>query len=460
MINLNVKKHYLINSFTGFVNVYNTKVISVESKNNTLVIEMNVNPASLDFELLSDRIFTVVTYNLINGTFSIKPEGKGSRKHNYKVKYEVTGIIDHLVSLANKAYKVDTSEATLLTEKYYCNRLTDAGGGVQQSNELLHNINHTYNSIQEIQTVFNNMMNDLQPIIINNQTKENENMLTTNEKEVIATRLSIDPTALNKSAFTNEELKNENIVGLINKHADKLTVIALLEKENIILPNSVFEWNNTQRNSYKFYFNNVMSNILDGTFSDNVNAIRNEYKEYKSKIDYKIKIEKSFELPDHEVTLGIFIERDGRDGRYEGIVKAEHENIIKSAIENGLHVPADVMKDYSHLVKIDTNENETTYSVGNKHFNEYSQAVTYCNESDFDPEQMIIKEVATMQPSQDTQLPELFQLYKNTFTTYSDAYNYALKYRIPVTMIISNKHEYMTNERLQELEKEYVFGKG
>lgn len=55
---------------------------------------------------------------------------------------------------------------------------------------------------------------------------------------------------------------------------------------------------------------------------------------------------------------------------------------------------------------------------------------------------------------------ESFHLYKNTFSTYSEAYNHALNYRIPVTMIISNNHPSMTNERLQQLEHEYVFSKG
>ncbi|AZV43696.1 hypothetical protein BAOM_3087 [Peribacillus asahii] len=54
---------------------------------------------------------------------------------------------------------------------------------------------------------------------------------------------------------------------------------------------------------------------------------------------------------------------------------------------------------------------------------------------------------------------ETYHLYKNTFSTYKEAYNYSLKYNIPDTMIISSNHPTMTNERLQELEKEYVFSK-
>lgn len=55
---------------------------------------------------------------------------------------------------------------------------------------------------------------------------------------------------------------------------------------------------------------------------------------------------------------------------------------------------------------------------------------------------------------------ESFHLYKNTFSTYSEAYSHALKYKIPVTMIISSDHPSMTNERLQQLEYEYTFSKG
>jgi hypothetical protein len=113
-----------------------------------------------------------------------------------------------------------------------------------------------------------------------------------------------------------------------------------------------------------------------------------------------------------------------------------------------------------------TTDNKESYIVGNRNFSDYSTALQYCLESDFDPELMIIKEAANKEPLETpitvktTQEPEIFNVYKNTFTTYSDAYSYCLKYITPVTMIISNKHEAMTNERLQELEKEYTFSKG
>jgi hypothetical protein len=112
-----------------------------------------------------------------------------------------------------------------------------------------------------------------------------------------------------------------------------------------------------------------------------------------------------------------------------------------------------------------TIENES-YIVGNRNFNNYDSALQYCLDSDFDPELMMTKEAANTEPLEHpiaietVKHPEVFNVYKNTFTTHSEAYNYCLKYITPVTMIISNKHESMTNERLQELEKQYTFSKG
>jgi signal transduction histidine kinase len=54
---------------------------------------------------------------------------------------------------------------------------------------------------------------------------------------------------------------------------------------------------------------------------------------------------------------------------------------------------------------------------------------------------------------------EIFYLYNNTFNTYNEAFNYACDNDIPVHMIISSKHPFMTNERLQELEKLYTFAR-
>jgi membrane-associated HD superfamily phosphohydrolase len=69
-----------------------------------------------------------------------------------------------------------------------------------------------------------------------------------------------------------------------------------------------------------------------------------------------------------------------------------------------------------------------------------------------------VTEVAeNVSPSHNDQ--EVFYLYNNTFDTYNEAFNYACDNDIPVHMIISNKHPFMTNERLQELEKLYTFAR-
>jgi hypothetical protein len=73
-------------------------------------------------------------------------------------------------------------------------------------------------------------------------------------------------------------------------------------------------------------------------------------------------------------------------------------------------------------------------------------------------------EIATQETgTQDTQQTndnkEVFHLYNNTFNTYQEAYNYAIENDIKLNMILSSKHPFMTNERLQELENIYTFSR-
>jgi hypothetical protein len=279
MFNLSAKKHYLLNQFKGYANEYSIIVRDIEVNENTLVLDLKVNHTD-DIISRSDMMESVVAYNLINDTYTIKAIGKGSRKHAYNIKRTITIVIDHLVSEANKAFNTDCTEVRSMTVDYICNQLKEAGATTQQTNEMYYNINHTYNTILDVIIAFSKLMNEL----------------TTVKTEVI---------------------QNNQIT-------------------------------------------------------------------------------------------------------------------------------------------------EETYTVGNRSFSTYAEAVQYCNESDFEPELMITKEVANMQPLDNqtrTNEPEVFHLYKNTFTTYSEAYNYAIDNSIPVTMIISSLHKTMTNERLQQLEKEYVFSK-
>jgi hypothetical protein len=119
---------------------------------------------------------------------------------------------------------------------------------------------------------------------------------------------------------------------------------------------------------------------------------------------------------------------------------------------------------------VEVNENnqtleviEESYIVGNRSFSTYESALQHCNESDFDPDLMIIKEAATSEPLEsitiEPETTEVYYLYNQTFTTYSEAYNYCITNEYPVTMILSSLHPYMTTERLQELELQYKFSK-
>jgi hypothetical protein len=104
----------------------------------------------------------------------------------------------------------------------------------------------------------------------------------------------------------------------------------------------------------------------------------------------------------------------------------------------------------------------TTYTVGNRTFTTYTEAETYCNESDFDPE-LMIQEAATSEPLESTTIEqeptEVYYVYNTTHNSYSEAYNYCITNEYPVTMILSSNYPTMNNERLQQLELEYKFSK-
>ncbi|WP_299831330.1 hypothetical protein [uncultured Metabacillus sp.] len=284
MFNQSSKKFYLTKVMKGFENILKTRITSIEQyqDNNLLHIYLYVNPTN-DIYTDVQRIETTVTYNLTNDKYTIKCEGKGARKYNKQVKSDVKTIINGLVKEAHNYYKGDTSESLFMTQQYYHSLLKQQTEDTAILNEFYYQSGHVLETIQEIDNLFNDIMNKL----------------NVNNLEVAST-------------------------------------------------------------------------------------------------------------------------------------------------------------------KEDNTANEETFTVGNRCFSSYSEAKTYCDSVDFDYD-MIIKEVATLQPSttqEATQQTEVFHLYKNTFTTYSEAYNYALTNMIPVTMIISSLHPTMTNERLKQLEHEYVFSKG
>jgi|GEM_PF-5414588 len=114
----------------------------------------------------------------------------------------------------------------------------------------------------------------------------------------------------------------------------------------------------------------------------------------------------------------------------------------------------------------ETKNNETTetvYTSFNRSFPTYEEAHNYCINSDFDPSHIEQVEVSNSSPIEQQhnvviEQPEKLYLYNQTFDTYMDAYNYAIKNNITVSMIISSKAS-ITNERLQQLEQEYIHNK-
>jgi 3-dehydroquinate dehydratase len=229
---------------------------------------------------------------------------------------------------------------------------------------------------------------------------------------------------------------------------------------------------------YKEYFSWNSKVVEDAKKSGN-DLIKSEKKE----LDKKYKEEQTNKAVEFltkvtnkdETTInGLQTFKDKSDNELVIIINNTFKNVIPTQLVNDiLNAIKEVFTpviEVEEVITVNENnqtiDNEESFIVGNRNFSDYSTALQYCIESDFDPEIMIIKEAANIEPLETpisvetTQQPEIFNVYKNTFTTYSEAYNYCLKYITPVTMIISNKHETMTNERLQQLEHEYIFAKG
>lgn len=141
-------------------------------------------------------------------------------------------------------------------------------------------------------------------------------------------------------------------------------------------------------------------------------------------------------------------------------VSAKTINGVVNAIMNKINELNNPIETTSNNEKEKQETEETTYIVFNRSFDSYESALNYCKENDFSSE-YIEKVVTNRQPSNNTEKSdlEIFHLYNNTFDNYMDAYNYAIRHQIPVTMILSNKHPFMTNERLKQLEYAYTFDK-
>lgn len=134
--------------------------------------------------------------------------------------------------------------------------------------------------------------------------------------------------------------------------------------------------------------------------------------------------------------------------------------VIKEVVNSNVTPEVtEVVENNINTVEIDTNNNDITYTVANKSFKTYDQALSYCNANDFDAEAMIIKEVAQLQPLSVESNPVEYYLYNRTFNAYMDAYNYAITNMSPVTMVLPSNHPTMNNKRLMQLENEYTFSK-
>lgn len=255
-------------------------------------------------------------------------------------------------------------------------------------------INYPITFYIEKQLLNNNIVSDIveaqeEPEQAETMQETNQNELTEHEKEIIAARLQIKPKQLNNSIFTPQELKDADFLGFIMNHANILTTKQTGNTKQ------ASQWTREESQEFNFFISNIKVNILDGTHKETVLSIRKEYKELKERINHRIKIEKSFSLNDYEVPLNIFIERACKA---ENVLRKEHEQIVKEALENSLNVPSEVLKDYPELTQTnehnetstkETNELNNTYTVARRSFPSYQSAYNYCISNDFDPNTMI-----------------------------------------------------------------------
>jgi hypothetical protein len=233
---------------------------------------------------------------------------------------------------------------------------------------------------------------------------------------------------------------------------------------NFFKYNEYFGWNSTVVNNCKeatkqqttVEENYKMENYTFELF--NQKNLNNGIKQVKCRV---------YNLDETQIEVFDFlIDENGIYGAWTGDVTNETTFNRRKEIERELNQTKEVVEVSEVIENNQTSEvNDSAYIVGNRTFTTYEAAYNYCIESDFEPELMIIKEAATIEPlnatnEQETnEQTEVFNVYNNTFTTYSEAYNYCIKNDYPVTMILSNMYPYMTTERLQELELQYKFSK-
>lgn len=80
--------------------------------------------------------------------------------------------------------------------------------------------------------------------------------------------------------WTNEELNNLSIIKRINDKADIIADQLILDREGYKLPSMASQWNSKQSKDYRFYFENVKSNIMSNSNIKINEEIRKDYQEY------------------------------------------------------------------------------------------------------------------------------------------------------------------------------------
>jgi uncharacterized coiled-coil DUF342 family protein len=245
------KAHYLINQLKGFKNINNDKVQYIEQDGNNLIITMLINPTN-DSYLLTERIETIITYNLKTDAYKIVCKGKGSKKYNSKVKHTAETILKGRIAEAQKMEQSDISDALYMTIEYYYNQLkeliTDKKELAKYANKLHYKAVHECQTVQEIEAVFNEIKNKL------NKNNEQQNNQQTTQKEttyIVGNRAFSSITEAEEYCLQNDFDPQLMIKKMEDVPSSQETTIE--EKEIFYLYNNTF---NTYQEAYNYAIEN------------------------------------------------------------------------------------------------------------------------------------------------------------------------------------------------------------
>ncbi|ALS22282.1 hypothetical protein [Paenibacillus naphthalenovorans] len=103
---------YIIDFATDYENVFNNRVMSINTHNNTIYFRFRINANKAHYSLDMINVFANVTYNVVTNSIKVVTENsKGSRKYNSYVKYECEQLVKMFVSESQKALDVEIREA-------------------------------------------------------------------------------------------------------------------------------------------------------------------------------------------------------------------------------------------------------------------------------------------------------------------------------------------------------------